>query len=234
MEHYAVILSRSDYALFSNELLFAQQKHEMKMNVIIERQKRWNVILVSMFTGCLCLIVVFYMFFRCRLASSKKKLAEQETEYLRLELSTLEEERNNIASLLKERPDMTPEMMKAINERLNMLNSLLAKEITSNESYARPLIDSIKKDREGFLKSTRTAFSASHPEFMKYLYSHFLTEDEINYVCLYAIGLRGKDIGEYIQLKRHYVMGSAIRKKLGIDEHETNLGPYIRRLLNEF
>ena len=34
-------------------------------------------------------------------------------------------------------------------------------------------------------------------------------------------------------VKRHYVMGSAIRSKLGIDKHETNLGPYVRQLLNE-
>jgi len=36
---------------------------------------------------------------------------------------------------------------------------------------------------------------------------------------------------EYIQLKRHYIISHEIRKKLGIDEHETNIGLYIRRQL---
>lgn len=66
---------------------------------------------------------------------------------------------------------------------------------------------------------------------MEYLEQHGLSIDEINYLCLYAIGLRGKEVGEYIQLKRHYIISHEIRKKLGIDEHETNIGLYIRRQL---
>lgn len=162
-----------------------------------------------------------------------KQNAQQELDNLRLELNEIEEERDRLSSVLKERRDMTPEMMDIIYERLDMLNSLLAKEISSNDSYAQPILESIRKDREGFLNSTRRALGVSHPDFMAYLKDHSLTEEEINYVCLYAIGLRGKEIGEYIQMKRHYVMGSGIRKKLSIDEHETNLGPYIRRLMKE-
>lgn len=64
---------------------------------------------------------------------------------------------------------------------------------------------------------------------MEYLEQHGLSTDEINYLCLYAIGLRGKEVGEYIQIKRHYIISHEIRKKLGIDEHETNIGLYIRR-----
>ena len=81
------------------------------------------------------------------------------------------------------------------------------------------------------MDSTRLAFKASHTRFMNYLEEHGLTEAEQNYLCLYAIGLRGKEIGEYIQLKRHYHISSDIRKKLGIDEHETNIGIYIRKLM---
>ena len=79
------------------------------------------------------------------------------------------------------------------------------------------------------MDSTRLVFAASHPKFMKFLVEHGLTTEEINYLCLYAIGLRGKEVGEYIQLKRHYNISSEIRKKLAIDEHETNIGIYVRR-----
>lgn len=68
---------------------------------------------------------------------------------------------------------------------------------------------------------------------MKYLDEHGLTESELNYVCLYAIGLRGKDIGEYIQIKRHYHISSDIRKKLGLKEDDTNLGLHIRNLMRK-
>lgn len=118
-----------------------------------------------------------------------------------------------------------------------MLNGLLAKEITRNDSYAEPYnkwIEAIRNDKKKFMDSTRLAFTASHPKFMEYLEQCGLTADEINYICLYAIGLRGKEVGEYIQMKRHYIISHEIRKKLGIDEHETNIGLYIRRLMKDF
>jgi hypothetical protein len=46
-----------------------------------------------------------------------------------------------------------------------------------------------------------------------------------------TIGMRGKEVGEYLQIKRHYIISHEIRMKLGIDEHETNIGLYIRRLM---
>ena len=32
----------------------------------------------------------------------------------------------------------------------------------------------------------------------------------------------------------HYIISHEIRKKLGIDEHETNIGLYIRRQMKKF
>lgn len=118
-----------------------------------------------------------------------------------------------------------------------MLNGLLAKEITNNDNYAKPYnkwLGSIRNDKTKFMDSTRLAFKASHPKFMEYIEQHGLTVDEINYLCLYAIGLRGKEVGEYIQMKSHYNISSEIRKKLAIDEHETNIGIYVRKLLKDF
>lgn len=115
-----------------------------------------------------------------------------------------------------------------------MLNSMMAARISENDIYAKPYnawLDKMLKDKDSFMDTTRLAFKASHPKFIKYLEDSQLSTYEINYLCLYAIGLRGKDIGEYIQLKRHYHISSDIRKKLGIDEHETNLGIYVRKLM---
>lgn len=131
---------------------------------------------------------------------------------------------------------MTEPVRQIIRQRLELLNSLLAKEITANESYAKPYrawIDSIYKDKTAFMDSTRLAFQASHPGFIRYLEEHDLNNNEINYLCLYAIGLRGKEVGEYINKPGHVNISSAIRKKLGLDRHETNIGIYVRRLMKE-
>ena len=176
------------------------------------------------------------------LEKEKKRLeAEQnqrelEAINLRYEKTRLEEERDNLKDLLKEQSELAQPIKGIIKERLSILNSLLAKEITQNDSYAKPYnkwVETIHNDKRHFMDSTRLAFKASHPRLMEYFENHGLSIDEINYLCLYAIGLRGKEVGEYIQLKRHYHISSDIRKKLGIDEHNTNLGIYIRKLLQE-
>lgn len=136
----------------------------------------------------------------------------------------------------REQSELSKPIHDVINVRLDMLNSLLAKEIANNDIYAKPYvkwIESIHHDKKEFMDSTMLAFKASHPKFISYLEQRGITTDEINYLCLYAIGLRGKEVGEYIQVKRHYNISSEIRKKLGIDEHETNIGLYIRRLLKD-
>lgn len=115
--------------------------------------------------------------------------------------------------------ELSKPILDSIQERIGILNGLLAAKISDNEIYSKPFdkwISQITEDRKSFMDSTRLAFMASHPTFMKYLDDHGLTESELNYVCLYAIGLRGKEIGEYIQIKRHYHTSTNIRRKLGL------------------
>lgn len=163
---------------------------------------------------------------------AEQRQHELESDNLRLERSRLEGERDHFKEQQEAQSELPKPIQEVIRIRLDMLNGLLAKEITSNESHAKQYnkwLELIRKDKKEFMDSTRLVFAASHPKFMKFLVEHGLTTEEINYLCLYAIGLRGKEVGEYIQLKRHYNISSGIRKKLAIDEHETNIGIYVRR-----
>jgi len=157
-------------------------------------------------------------------------------ENLRLKIEQLENESAALKELLEKRKDLDKPIEDALKIRIEMLNGLLATQITENVSYAKPYgtwSDQLIQDKDEFMNTTRLAFKASHPRFMEYLEEHGLTESEINYVCLYAIGLRGKEVGAYMQLKRHYHISSYVRKKLGIDEHQTNIGIYIRKLMKK-
>lgn len=154
-------------------------------------------------------------------------------ENMQMKISQLESEKENLRTLMKEN-ELSDPVRSSIQERIEMLNGLLAAHISDNTNYSKPYdkwIEMVTQDRKRFMDSTRLAFKASHPAFMKYLEDHGLDESELNYVCLYAIGLRGKEIGEYIRLKRHYHMSSDIRKKLDLHEDDTNLGIYIRNLM---
>lgn len=170
-----------------------------------------------------------------RLKTEKEKLM-LEAENMSHRISALEDESETLKNIIKTHEELPEEVQKAIKFRIEMLNGLLAGYITNNEQYEKPYeewIREIKENTEEFMNSNRLAFQASHPHFIKYFEGHSLTISEINYVCLYALGLRGKEVGEYIQLKRHYNISSDIRKKLNIDEHETNLGIFIRNLMKE-
>ena len=238
---YSSTLEKRHQALFSQDLLFAQEKHNLEVASLIEIQKRDRLIGYSICCAFALLSAIGVIYYRHRIGNTQKVIAEQENARLRLEqenlsmrISQLESESENLKSLLSSQKELSEPVTEAIKIRIEMLNSLLAAQISDNKNYAKPYscwIDQVLKDKDAFMNSTRLAFKASHPQFMNYLEEHGLTEAEQNYLCLYAIGLRGKEIGEYIQLKRHYHISSDIRKKLGIDEHETNIGIYIRKLM---
>ncbi len=157
-----------------------------------------------------------------------------EAENLAHRVETLEGESRSLKELIATSVELPEEVQKAIQVRIEMLNSLLASYITSNEQFEKPYdiwVKELTDNTEVFMNSNRLAFQASHPRFIQYFEEHGLTEDEINYVCLYAIGLRGKEVGNYMKKPGHVNISSAIRKKLGIDKHETNIGIYVRKLL---
>ena len=259
---YSVMLERYQKRLFSQDLLFADEKHQLEIKRLVDIQERNKII-----WGTLCCILglgilVGWLCYRVHLSRVKRILTEKENTNLKLEqdnlckekkrleaeqrqhelenanlkleIVQLENERDNLKDLQREQLELAKPIQDVIKNRIDILNGLLAKEITKNDSYAKPYhkwIETVHNDKKKFMDSTRLAFAALYPKFIEYLEQHGLSTDDINYLCLYAIGLRGKEVGEYIQIKRHYIISHEIRMKLGIDEHETNIGPYIRKLI---
>ena len=259
---YSVMLERYQKRLFSQDLLFADEKHQLEIKRLVDIQERNKII-----WGTLCCILGLgilagWLCYRVHLSRVKRILTEKENANLRLEqdnlckekkrleaeqrqhelenanlkleIMQLENERDNLKDLQREQLELAKPIQDVIKNRIDILNGLLAKEITKNDSYAKPYhkwIETVHNDKKKFMGSTRLAFAALYPKFIEYLEQHGLSTDDINYLCLYAIGLRGKEVGEYIQIKRHYIISHEIRMKLGIDEHETNIGPYIRKLI---
>lgn len=168
-----------------------------------------------------------------QLERDKKAL---EAENLAHKVEALENESDSLKALIDTKEELPIEVQREIKVRIEMLNSLLASYITNNDQYEKPYevwIKELTDNKDEFMNSNRLAFQVSHPRFIQYFEDHGLTTDEINYVCLYAIGLRGKEVGNYMNKRSHVNTSSAIRKKLGIDKHETNIGIYVRKLLKE-
>lgn len=166
-----------------------------------------------------------------QLERDKKAL---EAENLSHRVEELEEESETLKHLMEDKKDLPEEVRDTLKTRMEMLNALLAGYITDNEQLEKPYdiwVKELTDNTEAFMNSNRLAFQASHPNFIKYFEDHDLTISEINYVCLYAIGLKGKEVGNYMKKRSHVNTSSAIRKKLGIDKYETNIGIYVRKRL---
>lgn len=138
------------------------------------------------------------------------------------------------ARRLKQKPD--DKAMELIRQRLSVLDKILASHISSDDKAYRiseEEIENLISDRESFLISTKIVFKENHPKFISILENKGLTDWEIGYCCLFTLGLKGKEVGEFIQKKRHYIISSDIRKKLGLGEHDTNIGIWLRKLISE-
>ena len=160
---------------------------------------------------------------------------ENDLAEFRRQYSALETEKQELERIIAENPPADSMSRKVLNDRLELLNKFFTAEIYSDAAIDRMASKELSRlvnDRESFMYATRMTFAAAHPEFIRLLENKGLTEHEIEYCCLYMLGLKGKDIGGYIEKKRHYNDSSEIRKKLGLGEHDTNLGIYLRKILN--
>ena len=94
-------------------------------------------------------------------------------------------------------------------------------------------LNSLVADKNVLLQNLRDYISAMYPQLTSFLKEKQLSEQEIDICNLYLIGLRGKEIGHYLNISRHYIISSDIRKKLGLTEHDTNIDLYLIHLRDQ-
>ncbi len=240
---FYTLISKEILDMFENKLHFSEEKHKLELQAQKEAKKKDDILFTSVSGGCILglIIVVLLLFIRKNkiakgLAIQKEIAAKLENENLLHKIGLIENERDELAIIMEKNAELPDEVNNAVKTRIEMLNSILAYHIVAEQQPESTYATAVKEmlgDTSAFMNTTRLAFKASHPQFIQYFVYHGLTDDEINYVCLYAIGLRGKDVGAYMKKRSHVNISSAIRKKLGIDKHETNIGIYVRRLLKE-
>ena len=177
------------------------------------------------------LLVVLFISYRLRISRMQKRLAEQEKEHYRRQYEQLEEEFQSLQSLLAGNNRLNSETKEIIKSRLVLLNEFFKAYITEDGREPEKHITRILEDKEALMQSTRKAFTVSHPEFVRYLEEQGLTPWEVGYCCLFALGLNSKEVGRYINSCNYYKTNTHIRKKLGLDNHSTNLNLYILQLL---
>lgn len=222
------------YSIFQQDAQFVDERHALELQTIQEKRMKNRIIACSLIIFLILTALVLYIKVRLNRRIAKQAQAEKEAEHYRLLYQQMEDEKDRLTELLSYSNKLNNEIKGIISERLELLNKFFTLYITNNSDISRTVdkeLDELLTNKDSFMASTRLAFAGSHPNFVKYLEEHGLTEKEIEYCCLYALGLKGKEVGTYLKMRSHYNLSSIIRAKLGLEESHTNLSIYIRKLM---
>lgn len=224
------------YSLYENDIQYMYQKNSAKLQQKREELKKYTktIIIIS---SILALLITLYI-----LKAVKKRLQDSRAKNIILEREkTLYE--NMYKEVLSERDSLNDmltnssvreETMTIIRKRLEVLNAIVVSHLSDRESdnkRANEQLQNLIANREVFIKSTRLTLEENYPHFFAYLHEKGLEEFEIDFCCLYAIGMKGKEVKAYTNLSRHYKDSSEVRQKLGLVESDTNLSNYLQKLL---
>lgn len=226
--HRSETHERPDISMAADSAAYIEMLEKVITQKVMEKERNTRTMMLTV----IIMTVIVSSVTVDRIAISRRR-TEIRNKCLKRDIEKLEREMEMLSGM-KEGGVLNDEMKALLEERLNVLNGFITAHISGNYSekaYAE--LDRLMNDRNSFIESTRMSFIIGHPRFLSYLKGKGLTDLEIGYCCLHAIGLRGKEIVAYLNSRTYYNSSSAIRKKLGLSEHDTNINLYIQKLLKE-
>ena len=221
------------YSLYENDIQYMHQKNSAKLQLEREELKKHTKTIII--TSVILVLLIALYLLRKRLQNSRTKniiLESEKTLYENMYKEVLSE-RDSLNDMLTN-SSIREETMTIIRKRLEVLNAIVVSHLSDRESdnkRANEQLQNLIANREVFIKSTRLTLEENYPHFFAYLHDKGLEEFEIDFCCLYAIGMKGKEVKAYTNLNRHYKDSSEVRQKLGLVESDTNLSNFLQKLL---
>ena len=224
LKTYSYLSDSLSIAVARQDTGFLEERYEKELLIEREKNTRTMVIMISAF-GIVILSAAVGLLLR-RLRDRNAEAARY-----RDNLAGLKRERDELAATIAGNPPVGKQAMAVLNDRLKLLKDIFAAESSPRGRNPYREVEKLISRREEFLYTTRMTFAAAHPDFIAFLEGKGLTEEEVEYCCLYAIGLKGTEISSFFGNNEHYKGSSAIRSKLGLGPHDTNLGIFLRSML---
>ncbi len=150
-------------------------------------------------------------------------------------IKQLENELIDFQSVLEQNSQLNNALLDPLRKRSEMLDRFLLSRLAENPQIGKDFQDWMAKltdNREQLLREMRNSLQATYPLAYNKFVKAGLTETELSFICLYAAGLRGTEVGHVMETKRHYIISHEIRRKLGLDSTSQNLGPFIKSVLD--
>ena len=237
-KEYMVVSDSTQWAIMQQDTQFVEERYNLEMAKAreTEAKNRLIIIVLACIVAVLALVIVVYII-RRRLLITRAKNRELEVEKQRYEQLYADAiaERDALTKMVED-SSVREEAKAVIKARLDVLNKVIISQITGATSAYKTAyeeLESLLANKESFIESTRLSIEGNNPEFITALKERGLTDEEINICCLYAIGLKGKDIKAYTSQPRHYNQSADIRHKLGLTESDTNLSIFLRDMLKK-
>lgn len=219
---------------YTSNVRFIEERYQNEIELNEAQHKKERIRLLGI-VGLLCtLTIIFLIQKRLNISTIEKK--QMEIEKLKLEqlYADAEAEKEALSRML-ENAVISSSTRKLIFKRIEILNSIIVSHLSARNSdikKAKEKLEDLISNRNAFIESTRLTIEESCPDFLRRLHGYGLDNDEIDICCLYAIGMKGKDIKAYTGQSRLYIQSAEIRHKLGLEESDTNLSIYIRDMFS--
>lgn len=152
------------------------------------------------------------------------------------ELNTFILELELLSKIILLSPPIDTETHRILGQRLYLLERIILPQISydlASVAETKEKLLRLHKTRPLFIISVLDSFAENNINFVNHLKHLGLTKTEINYCCLLTLGFKGKEIGLFTNNPNHYNNSSSIRRKLGLNKNDTNLGNYLRFLFRK-
>ena len=237
-EEYVDLFTNNILVKMQQDTKFVEERHALEMAKAKEteaKNKRTIAVLACVVALIGSLLVIMIIRRRLQISHAKNKELEVEKQKYEQLYADAIAERDALTKMVED-SSVREEAKAVIKARLDVLNKVIISQITGTTSANKKAYEELElllADKETFIESTRLTIEGNNPEFITALKRRGLTDEEINICCLYAIGLKGKDIKAYTSQPRHYNQSADIRRKLGLTESDTNLSIFIRDMLEK-
>jgi tetratricopeptide (TPR) repeat protein len=237
-KEYMTAFDVQNNAILQQDTKFVEERHNLEMAKAkeTEAKNRLTIIVLG------CAVALMASLYIINLIRKRLKKSRVENAQLLSEKALYEQMYNEVVAERDALNEMIvnntikEEAMDVIKKRLGVLNTIIVSHLSAKDTdikRANEELEHLIANRNDFIKSTRLTLEENYPHFFAYLKDKGLEEFEIDFCCLYAIGLKGKEIKAYTNLTRHYKDSSEVRQKLGLSESDTNLSNFLQKLLKK-
>lgn len=237
-KEYMVLSDSTTWAVMQQDTKFVEERHNLEMSKAQEtdaKNKRTIAIMACVIALIGSILVILIIRRRLQISRAENKELEVERQKYEQLYADAVAERDALTKMVED-SSVKEEAKSVIKTRLDVLNKVIISQITgtiSANKKAYEELEALVANRDSFIESTRLTIEGNNPKFVTTLKQCGLTDEEINICCLYAIGLKGKDIKAYTSQPRHYHHSADIRHKLGLTESDTNLSIFLKEMLEK-